>query len=403
MSGGIDLLIVDDDTYWTALLMDLAEEMGFSCECLRHGAGAFEAAARIRPRAVFLDIMMPGDDGLSVLRKLKGDKATAGLKVIVASAKAFAADREEALRLGADAFYAKTEELLELKRLLGRVLGGRPGADVTAAPARKAAFRFRVLGCRGPGEEAGPGTSSVLVDFNGRWVLLDAGTGLRALTGESFGQVRELWVLLSHYHPDHVAGLSSLAPLARAGLALRIAGPVDTRASLQAVVERAFPGVPAERVRQFSLAEGEFCLWPDVRAAGLLTLHPGSTLAIRLEHQGRSLVYCPDNELEDAEAVRSDFSEKLARLVARADVLIHDARYLDADYEDRRGQGHSCPSLAVELAKREAVRRLLLWHLDSGYDEARAAAEARSLRERLSQEHSSLKVEFAAAGMTMEV
>ena len=79
-----------------------------------------EAARRLRPEVVFLDVMMPGErNGLDLCRAIKADPALERVRVILVSARGSSADREAGLQAGADAYVVKPFSPMELLGLLG--------------------------------------------------------------------------------------------------------------------------------------------------------------------------------------------------------------------------------------------------------------------------------------------
>ena len=128
-----------------------------------------------------------------------------------------------------------------------------------------------------------------------------------------------------------MAGFPALASWLGQGCVFRVAGPGDMP-EVGFIFVKSLPGASAAQAQFYQLCEGPFQLWPDVTLSALLTNHPGATMAFRIDHRGRSLVYCPDNELEDPEDVQTDFNEKLARFARGADILIHDSRFSDEDF-----------------------------------------------------------------------
>lgn len=67
-----------------------------------------------KPELIILDIMLPGEDGISILKKLKSDSATAEIPVIMASAKGTEYDKVLGLDLGADDYLAKPFGMMEM-------------------------------------------------------------------------------------------------------------------------------------------------------------------------------------------------------------------------------------------------------------------------------------------------
>lgn len=86
------------------------------------GAG-WEAAHRLRPDLVFLDVMMPGSsNGLDLCRRIKDDAALAATKVVLVSARGTAADCEAGQRAGADRYVVKPFSPMELLALVNDTL-----------------------------------------------------------------------------------------------------------------------------------------------------------------------------------------------------------------------------------------------------------------------------------------
>jgi signal transduction histidine kinase/CheY-like chemotaxis protein len=77
------VLVVDDDPAARDLLKRFLNKEGFHVECAANGPEAIAAAKRIRPKAITLDVMMPGMDGWAVLTKLKEDPLIANIPVIM--------------------------------------------------------------------------------------------------------------------------------------------------------------------------------------------------------------------------------------------------------------------------------------------------------------------------------
>ena len=90
-------------------------ENEFICRCFDDGESFFDAlSGNAIPDLVLLDIMLPGDDGFAILQRLKGDKATSHIPVIMVSAKGEEASKVRGLNLGADDYIAKPFSILEL-------------------------------------------------------------------------------------------------------------------------------------------------------------------------------------------------------------------------------------------------------------------------------------------------
>ena len=114
------LLIVDDDQDLSSMLTAYLKGQGYQVTTLGHGGGLDAALAQTAPDLLILDVMLPGEDGLSIARRLAGT-----LPILMLSAKGEDVDRILGLEFGADDYLAKPfnprELLARIKALLRRV------------------------------------------------------------------------------------------------------------------------------------------------------------------------------------------------------------------------------------------------------------------------------------------
>jgi len=120
------VLMVDDDPLMQILYKKHLEEGGYEMLAAKDGSEAVITIERDAPQLIIMDIMMPGLDGLSVLRKLKKSEVTRNIPVIVTTANvgAMAATRRECENSGAAGFLPKPfspGQLLEEVRRLAPV------------------------------------------------------------------------------------------------------------------------------------------------------------------------------------------------------------------------------------------------------------------------------------------
>ena len=101
---------------------------GWSIATVTDGAAVCDAVRRLSPRLVVLDVMLPQRSGFEVLRQLRSEAATAGLPVLILTAKGQQQDRKVAEELGASGFvtkpYANAEVVGAVRDLLGGGTGG---------------------------------------------------------------------------------------------------------------------------------------------------------------------------------------------------------------------------------------------------------------------------------------
>jgi two-component system phosphate regulon response regulator OmpR len=137
MKNNGPVLIIDDDQKLRELVVEYLEEYDYSTATLPSGVGAAETIRSLNPSVIILDVMMPGRDGLEVLRDIRAEFVT---PVIMLTAKGEDTDRIVGLELGADDYMAKPfnprELLARIKAVLRRVEScGERRADAEAVRA----------------------------------------------------------------------------------------------------------------------------------------------------------------------------------------------------------------------------------------------------------------------------
>lgn len=116
------IFCVEDDAGIRDLMIYTLTASGFEAEGFADAPEFFAAMRTARPELVMLDIMLPGEDGISVLKKLRADPATTDLPVIMATAKGNEYDKVIGLDLGADDYLAKPFGMMEMVSRVRAVL-----------------------------------------------------------------------------------------------------------------------------------------------------------------------------------------------------------------------------------------------------------------------------------------
>ena len=110
----VKIFVVEDDVEIREMECYALNNSGFQTEAFENGADFFKALARELPGLVLLDIMLPGRDGLDILRELKSSGRTEHIPVILVTAKTTEMDTVRGLDLGADDYISKPFGIMEL-------------------------------------------------------------------------------------------------------------------------------------------------------------------------------------------------------------------------------------------------------------------------------------------------
>lgn len=108
------IFIVEDDLDIREMESYALRSSGFEVCACESGAELFERLSSAEPQLIMLDIMLPGEDGLSILSRLRADDATALVPIIMVTAKTSEIDKVRGLDQGADDYIAKPFGVMEL-------------------------------------------------------------------------------------------------------------------------------------------------------------------------------------------------------------------------------------------------------------------------------------------------
>jgi phosphoribosyl 1,2-cyclic phosphodiesterase len=249
----------------------------------------------------------------------------------------------------------------------------------------------RFWGVRGSFPVSNPGcqryggnTSCVEVRLGKRLFVIDAGSGLVGLGRQLATEgPRDVDILFSHLHHDHVAGLPFFEPLLMEGSHIRthvgnLEGE-DARASLDRMfAPPLFPlrldDLPG-RISYVGFRAGETLTFPDGCVVKTCPLdHPNGATGYRFEHAGRVLCFVCDVEHREGEP-----APELVTFVTGADLVIYDAMFGEAEYEAFKGWGHSTWQAGVRLCKAGGARVLAAFHHHPSADDHRLDAIESSL------------------------
>ncbi len=108
------IYIVEDDNDIREMESYAIKNSGFDVQSFSNGDDFFEALIRLTPDLVMLDIMLPGEDGLEILRRIRQNEGTRDIPVIMVTAKTSELDKVKGLDMGADDYITKPFGVMEL-------------------------------------------------------------------------------------------------------------------------------------------------------------------------------------------------------------------------------------------------------------------------------------------------
>jgi phosphoribosyl 1,2-cyclic phosphodiesterase len=213
--------------------------------------------------------------------------------------------------------------------------------------------RVKIWGCRGsmatPGPETlrtGGNTTCVEVTANGSRLILDGGTGIRALGDELAKEgPQKINICLTHLHLDHIEGLGFFAPFYDPDCEVSLWGPPSSVRTLKERISRylSSPLFPVEisdlpaRVTYLDAPDGPW------EVDGMYVEAPALGLEL--------------------ESLTSDWISGFP-VADGANLLLHDSQYTEDEYPGRIGWGHSSIRQAVTFAAMTGAEQTLLFHHD---------------------------------------
>ncbi len=140
------IFCVEDDSGIRDLMVYALNAAGLEAAGFDSGASLEDALRERRPSLILLDIMLPGQDGLSILKKLRARTDTADIPIIMATAKGTEFDRVTGLDLGADDYLSKPFGMMEMVSRVRAVLR-RAGPKAPPQALRTGGLELDLEGC----------------------------------------------------------------------------------------------------------------------------------------------------------------------------------------------------------------------------------------------------------------
>ncbi len=138
------IFIVEDDENIREMEGYALKNSGYDVMGFADGSSMMKSLETVLPKLVLLDIMLPGDDGLTILRSLREDERTKKVPIMMVTAKTTELDKVRGLDMGADDYLAKPFGIMELVSRVKALLR-RSGADVEKASGDRVFYEFGAI------------------------------------------------------------------------------------------------------------------------------------------------------------------------------------------------------------------------------------------------------------------
>jgi phosphoribosyl 1,2-cyclic phosphodiesterase len=254
-------------------------------------------------------------------------------------------------------------------------------------------MKIRFWGVRGSIPTPGPhtvkyGGNTTCIEIrtdDGQLIILDAGTGIFALSQSLLGEMPlTANVFITHTHWDHIHGLPFFIPVFVPGNTLRLHGafdPISGRGIEQIMdVQLQYSYFPVREAEMKARIEYETLMPEQSVRIGETTVtptllnHPVINFGYRVECNGKSLfftgdhephynIYAPGDEgFEEYQALIEDKEKAIIAAMRGVDVLIADSSYTVEEYPAKKGWGHGTFDSSIALAHRAGARMVYCTH-----------------------------------------
>lgn len=277
-------------------------------------------------------------------------------------------------------------------------------------------MKIRVWGSRGSLPSSGPennkiggNTSCIEIIHKDGCVILDGGSGIQRLGAHLSADIKQIDILLTHLHLDHIMGLGFFQQLYNPNISINIWGPAGSNENLVSRLKRYFsPPLFPVRLQELPCKLNIFEIDETVITVGELKItasyvcHPGPTVGFRVESENSVLTYLPDHEPALGSIDFPNNAEWTSgyALAHEADLLLHDAQYKNEEYAGRIGWGHSSMEDAIKFAELCKVKKLLFFHHDPLHSDTQLK---NMLEESVQNKNLNCEVDLCAEGSVYEL
>ena len=238
------------------------------------------------------------------------------------------------------------------------------------------------------------------------YIILDCGSGIREL-GFEFRETldKDMHILLSHFHWDHIQGLPFFPPLFNKENDISFYSPVI---GFKKILEDQmkppyFPISMNELMAKlgFKLIDVPYFKLGSTKITWRKMKHPGDSFSYKMVNGNKSVIFATDSEITKKEFILNKSNQEYFK---DADLLILDSQYTLKEFIDKINWGHTSFSLAVDLAAHWKIKNLALFHYEPNYIEKKILGIHSSAKWYMNHnENGKTNIILATEGMELEI
>lgn len=272
-------------------------------------------------------------------------------------------------------------------------------------------------------EKYGGNTPCVSIKHKNTEVILDAGTGIRNLGLQIAQQIQkssekaDLHLFLSHTHWDHIQGIPFFAPAYMKATKLKVYGSPKKESFLEAILQHQmdinyFPIEMNQLAADISITE----ISDEKLQVGPITVewqeqvvHPGGSVRFRLSAGNKRIVYATDVELDKiftnngSNSTNQALAREYSEFIRDVDLLIADGQYTDEEYPSKVGFGHTSIPVLIEVAHKQNVKQLAVFHHDPQHSDTMLDKLWKSYAPQYAVHATPMNLFWAREGMTIAI
>ncbi len=436
------ILVVDHSPQVLRELKRELKSAGFSVSTATSNKECLEEIAKEHPELVFVPLLHPNIHGIDILKKVRTLDTDSDVGIIITRGKPLMQDYSATVHFGIDFYLLGSCPPKQAVTLAKRFFKGnlKPAPFVDIMPPKgkekpylpsleKRSSYLKFWGTRGSIPVSGLdyyryGGNTACLEVQGEGnddlIIIDAGTGIRALGNEVLkSKSKNIHLFIGHTHWDHIIGFPFFVPVYIPGYTIDIYAPKGFGKSIEEIFTGMldhdyFPVRLDEMQATFrfhDLVDCEPIQIGDVEMSYYYVMHPGASLGFKIRSKNRTIGYVTDNEAlvgyhGHPNDIHSNHSilgpyKGLIKFLKDCDMLVHEAQYVPEMYQQKVGWGHSSITNALILIKQTGVKEWVVTHHDP-IDNDYALGEKLRLHQEIMKEcHPKCRVHMAFDGLSL--